>query len=395
MREILQRSPKFSIGAMAEGSGPKRSKLYETGSYSTSGGRHSIDLNITGDDLSHELGNEPSGQSHSIRSKAAKNGKGEVKTTTLNNNYPSWSSTVKATLQAHKLLGFVEGTEVMPSPTILDEKAPASDKGPVLKANPAYDLWIIIDAQLRASLLALLSPVVQNLVYHCNTAAEIWSHLHQRYNSLSRTHIFQLKEQLHNLRKGQSSMQKYLDEALQIVNSLALAREPVSEQDVILNILRGLPPEYASLKQNVRTNIATVTLNSISSWLLSEELYIQLEQKLQLGSSSSSSTDLPTALFNEEFSGSSSAGTNPQAFYTAYSTDPGPNWHLDSGASTHVTSDLSRLQNPQSYYGTNSVSTAGGQSLPISHIGSGQVTTPTGISDPGQLFQSSDIQRPM
>ncbi|VFQ60692.1 unnamed protein product [Cuscuta campestris] len=252
-----------------------------------------------------------------------------VPTKLEDNNYPSWSSTVKATLQAHKLLGFVEGTEVMPSPTILDEKAPASDKGPVLKANPAYDLWIIIDAQLRASLLALLSPAVQNLVYHCNTAAEIWSHLHQR--------------------KGQSSMQKYLDEALQIVNSLALAREPVSEQDVILNILRGLPPEYASLKQNVRTNIATVTLNSISSWLLSEELNIQLEQKLQLGSSSSSSTDLPTAL----------------------------------------------LQSPQSYYGTNSVSTAGGQSLPISHIGSGQVTTPTGISDPGQLFQSSDIQRPM
>ncbi|VFQ92969.1 unnamed protein product [Cuscuta campestris] len=226
------------------------------------------------------------------------------------NNYPSWSSTVKATLQAHKLLGFVEGTEVMPSPTILDEKAPASDKGLVLKANPAYDLWIIIDAQLRASLLALLSPAVKNLV------------------------------------KGQSSMQKYLDEALQIVNSLALAREPVSEQDVILNVLRGLPPEYASLKQNVRTNIATVTLNSISSWLISEELNIQLEQKLQLRSSSSSSTDLPTALFNEEFSGSSSAGTNPQAFYTAYSTDPGPNWHLDSGESTHVTYDLSRLQNP-------------------------------------------------
>ncbi|VFQ61738.1 unnamed protein product [Cuscuta campestris] len=220
-----------------------------------------------------------------------------VPTKLEDNNYPSWSSTVKATLQAHKLLGFVEGTEVMPSPTILDEKAPASDKGPVLKANPAYDLWIIIDAQLRASLLALLSPAVQSLVYHCNTAAEIWSHLHQRYNSLSRTHIFQLKEQLHNLRKGQSSMQKYLDEALQIVNSLALAREPVSEQDVILNILRGLPPEYASLKQNVRTNIATVTLNSISSWLLSEELNIQLEQKLLLGSSSSSSTDLPTAFY--------------------------------------------------------------------------------------------------
>ncbi|VFQ91920.1 unnamed protein product [Cuscuta campestris] len=62
-------------------------------------------------------------------------------------------------------------------------------------------------------------------------------------------------------------MQKYHDELLQIVNSLALARELIWEQDVILSILRGLPSEYASLKQNIQTNIATVTLNTISAWL--------------------------------------------------------------------------------------------------------------------------------
>ncbi|VFQ95078.1 unnamed protein product [Cuscuta campestris] len=190
-----------------------------------------------------------------------------VPTKLEDNNFPSWSSTVKATLTAHRLLGYVDGTEGAPPPTVPDEKA-TTDKGPVMKANPAYDQWVVIDAQLRASLLALLSPAVQNLVYHCTSAADIWNHLHQRYNSLSRTHIFQLKEQLHNLQKGQSSMQKYLDEVLQIVNSLALAREPIPEQDVILCILRGLPSEYASLKQNIRTNIATVTLNTISAWLL-------------------------------------------------------------------------------------------------------------------------------
>ncbi|VFQ75211.1 unnamed protein product [Cuscuta campestris] len=264
-----------------------------------------------------------------------------VPTKLEDNNFPSWSSTVKATLLAHRLLGYVDGSEAAPPPTILDEKA-ATDKGLVMKANPAYDCWTVIDAQLRASLLALLSPAIQNLVYHCNTAGKIWSHLHQRYNSLSRTHIFQLKEQLHNLQKGQSSMQKYLDEVLHIVNSLALAREPVAEQDVILCVLRGLPSTYASLKQNIRTNIATVDLNTVSAWLLSEELNLQLEQKLQLGTSSSPST-----------------------------------------------------KTPNSYQGTNFVSTAGGQSLPITHIGSGQVTTPTGIPDPGQLFPSSDIQRPM
>ncbi|VFQ99031.1 unnamed protein product [Cuscuta campestris] len=179
-------------------------------------------------------------------------------------NYPAWSSTVRATLVAHRLLEFVDGTAQPPPPTIVDEKAPAAADGvPVLKPNPAYEQWTILDAQLRAALLVTLSPSVQNLVHLCPTAAAIWDHLHQRYNSLSRTHIFQLKEQLHNLRKGELSMQAYLDEALKIVTALSLAREPVPEQDLILNVLRGLPSEYASLKQNVRTNITDLTFNKM------------------------------------------------------------------------------------------------------------------------------------
>ncbi|VFQ90936.1 unnamed protein product [Cuscuta campestris] len=208
-------------------------------------------------------------------------------------NYHAWSSTVRATLVAHRLLEFVDGTAQPPPPTIVDEKAPAAADGvPVLKPNPAYEQWTILDAQLRAALLATLSPSVQNLVHLCPTAAAIWDHFHQRYNSLSRTHIFQLKEQLHNLRKGELSMQAYLDEALKIVTALSLAREPVPEQDLILNVLCGLPSEYASLKQNVRTNITDLTFNKVSSWLLSEELNVQLEHKLQIGTPSTSNTDV-------------------------------------------------------------------------------------------------------
>ncbi|VFQ72196.1 unnamed protein product [Cuscuta campestris] len=359
-------------------------------------------------------------------------------------NYPSWSSTVKATLQAHRLFGYVDGSVQAPTPTILDEKAPVSaDKQPVLKPNPAYDQWLIIDAQLRASLLALLSPTIQNLVHLCSSAAEIWDHLHTCYNSLSRTHIFQLKEQLNNLHKGHDSMQKYLDSVLGIVSSLALAREPVPEQDIILSVLRGFPSEYASLKQNIGTNITDLTFNKVSSWLLSEELNLQMEQKLHLGSSSSPSNEVHTALYttngrgesrrgrgrgrsfngrrggrtsgggrfqsdrgrgrgpyrastlvcqicgkfnhgawqcwnryNEDFSGPPHFINNAQALYTTYLTDTNQNWHLDSGATTHVTSDLSRLHNPLPYHGPNSVSTAGGQSLPISYVGSGKVSTP-------------------
>ena len=87
-------------------------------------------------------------------------------------------------------------------------------------------------------------------------------------------------------------MQTYIDGALKIITSLALAGEPVPEHDLILNVLHGLPSEYASLKHNVRTNIAKLTFNEVSSWLLSEELNIQIEQKLNLRAPSGASTSI-------------------------------------------------------------------------------------------------------
>ncbi|VFQ77903.1 unnamed protein product [Cuscuta campestris] len=90
-------------------------------------------------------------------------------------------SELRRYLVCHNLPRYVDGTDAAPPPTILDEKAATvGDKEPVMKSNPAYEQWVIIDAQLRASLLALISPTVQNYVHMCTTAAEIWNHLHQR-----------------------------------------------------------------------------------------------------------------------------------------------------------------------------------------------------------------------
>ncbi|VFQ96979.1 unnamed protein product [Cuscuta campestris] len=208
-------------------------------------------------------------------------------------NYPSWSATVRANLLAHRLLSYVDGSEPSPPALILDEKAtaPNKDAPPVMKPNPAYESWLIVDAQIRACLLAIVSPTVQTHIHALPTSAAIWNHLEQRYNSLSRTHIFQLKERLHSVTKGTDSMQTYLDTVLTIVSSLKLAHEDISEQDIILCVLRGLPADYASLKQNIRTNIATVTFNQVSSWLLSEELNLSFEKRLSLGDSGSTSNN--------------------------------------------------------------------------------------------------------
>ncbi|VFQ97805.1 unnamed protein product [Cuscuta campestris] len=234
-------------------------------------------------------------------------------------NFPAWVSTISANLLAHRLMGYVDGTIAAPPSTVS-----VTDKEGAVKfvPNPEYEIWSVIDAQLCACLLATISPSVQSYLQGQHSAATIWNHLQLRYNSLSRTHIFQLKEQLRSLHKGTDSMQKYLDAAVKIVADLKRAKSDISDQDIILCILRGLPSEYAAIKQNIRTNIGP------------------------------------------------SSTPPPHAFYASQSSAPNESWFLDTGANAHVTPDLSRLYSHTPYSGTKTVTSAGGHPLPIANVGS-------------------------
>nr|GMD34328.1 uncharacterized protein LOC109155335 [Ipomoea batatas] len=172
---------------------------------------------------------------------------------------------------------------------------------------------------------------------------------------------FELKEQLHNIQKGGDSIKKYLDSVVKIVAALDRAKFAILEQDVILCVLRGLPSEYSSIKQNIRTNIATVIVAQVSSWLVTEELTLQMEQRIQL----------PLDYwhhFDSEYNGPSIS--TPQAFYASQSTNSNGNWFLNTCANAHVTPDLSRLYSHPPYSGTETVTSAGGHPLPIAHVGS-------------------------
>ncbi|VFQ70969.1 unnamed protein product [Cuscuta campestris] len=73
------------------------------------------------------------------------------------------------------------------------------------------------------------------------------------------------------------------------------------------------------------------------------------------------------------------------AFYANQSPTPNENWFLNTGANTDVTPDLSRLYSYSPYSGIENVTSAGGHSLPIAHVG----------SDSRQLHSLGEVQRPM
>ncbi|KAM3308887.1 hypothetical protein P3S67_010631 [Capsicum chacoense] len=168
--------------------------------------------------------------------------------------------------------------------------------------NPDYLPWMIVDTQIRACLLAVISPSVHKHARGFLTSASLWDALATRYNSVSTAHIFQLRDRLHTLRKGTKTMTQYLDDVASILSDLDTVNEIIPERDVVNAVLRGLPSGYSSLKQHIRLSPVEITLNQLSGWLNAEELNLDMEHKLLLGEASS--TPGVTALYSAGSGGS-------------------------------------------------------------------------------------------
>ncbi|KAK6132072.1 hypothetical protein DH2020_034193 [Rehmannia glutinosa] len=207
-----------------------------------------------------------------------------------NGNYNLWRAQIHSVLDAHGLLHHILDPSSRPTMLLQDPQG-------VSIPNPQFLNWQLVDKHLRSCLFASISPSVLPHVISLSTASEIWIALEQRYQSFSRTHIYQLKMQLLNLSKGSKSMQAYLDDVKVLNDNLAAVNESVKDEDLMLYILRGLPQEYESFKASFRLNLQpSFTLHDFAGLLIAEELNLQLT-KTSFFSESTPSPEPHTLLF--------------------------------------------------------------------------------------------------
>ena len=62
-----------------------------------------------------------------------------------------------------------------------------------------------------------------------------------RYASIFHSHIFQLHDRLHTITKGTKTMAEYLDEVSTIITALDTVNEIISEKDLVMCVVRGIP----------------------------------------------------------------------------------------------------------------------------------------------------------
>ncbi|KAB2606067.1 hypothetical protein D8674_005784 [Pyrus ussuriensis x Pyrus communis] len=108
-------------------------------------------------------------------------------------------------------------------------------------------------------------------VIGCKTAAEAWTNLEERFASVSRTDVNHLKTELHTVQKGGDSMDKYLLRIKIIRDQLMAAGEYVSDNDVMIAALAGLPREFATIRSIILARDSNVTMKEFRALLIGAE----------------------------------------------------------------------------------------------------------------------------
>ncbi|PKU76806.1 Retrovirus-related Pol polyprotein from transposon TNT 1-94 [Dendrobium catenatum] len=340
-------------------------------------------------------------------------------------NYSIWRAQIQKLFRANGFEGFLTGTAPSPPSTIL------STSGQQI-ANPDYTTWTSVDQNLAAALFSVISPAILPYVLSLDHCSDIWHTLDLRLKSCTRSRIAHLKNELSFLSMKDKNMTQYLLDVKSKVDALASAGAPIDVEDVIHYTLNGLPNTYQAFKTAIRTNMRSVSVDELYTLLCSEELNMAHEtakdlQSLNITGNQTALTagrgrgrgrsshyrgrpnSRPQNTTNQSQGNKSSRpvitcqicgkfghsaikcwhrhddnyNSDPTpALFTTPTPSPSSEWFLDSGASSHLTSDPNALHQTQPYTGSSQVVLGNRHQLSIHNTGKGLLPTPSGPEDP-------------
>ncbi|PON74636.1 Zinc finger, CCHC-type [Trema orientale] len=116
-------------------------------------------------------------------------------------------------------------------------------------------------------------------VIACITSSlDAWNTLANTYAKPSHGHIKQLKDQLKRCTKGSKSINEYMQAIKTRSDELALLGKPVDNEDPIDKVLEGLGDEYKSIIDAVNARETPISFSELHEKLLNKEASLQSNQ---------------------------------------------------------------------------------------------------------------------
>ncbi|KAM7485993.1 hypothetical protein LguiA_002002 [Lonicera macranthoides] len=180
-------------------------------------------------------------------------------------NYPTWMFRMESFLRSIRMYELVDGT--YPCPPECINSLP----------NPAYENWRWQDQYVINMLGQTLSPVAMTCAVGSTSAADMWLNLKNKYAASNRQNKLQLKSNFQSLKKGNDTIEMYLDKVKAARDTLATVGVQIDDEDVIVTVLRGLPTEYTAIKTVIRAQFESCGFTKLKTLLKAAETDIESE----------------------------------------------------------------------------------------------------------------------
>ena len=109
------------------------------------------------------------------------------------------------------------------------------------------------------------------LTIGCSSVLEVWKVLENKFSSILRSHVMNLKGELHNLKKGVESMDVYLQKIKVVRDKLLVVGVIVDDEELVHITLKGLPKEYNAFRSAIRTRSTLLSFDELSIMLNAKE----------------------------------------------------------------------------------------------------------------------------
>ncbi|XP_050125556.1 uncharacterized protein LOC126602701 [Malus sylvestris] len=170
-------------------------------------------------------------------------------------NFAKWVFQFRSVLEGYDLFDYFDGTNVCPPKYVI-----SLEEGVTKEITEAYRAWVKTNKALLSLLIATLGDEAIEYVVGSKTASEAWANLIDRYAPVLRARINHLKTELHTIKKGPESIEKYLLQLKSLKDQLLAAGETVSDNDLIVAAFAGLPSKYNMIKTVIVARESSITL---------------------------------------------------------------------------------------------------------------------------------------
>uniref|UniRef100_A0A2N9JAW9 Retrovirus-related Pol polyprotein from transposon TNT 1-94-like beta-barrel domain-containing protein n=1 Tax=Fagus sylvatica TaxID=28930 RepID=A0A2N9JAW9_FAGSY len=164
-------------------------------------------------------------------------------------------------LDAYSLLDHLEDPTSCPPKFVLETQ----------EVNPLHLQWKARDKTLFSLLSSTLSPSAISLVMGQTTASGIWKVILNRYTSISRSSIVNLKRELNSIKKNSDSVTQYLQKIKEARDKLINVGVLIDDEEILHLVLQGLPSEFHSFTSAMLTKNEAVHFEELHTLMKTEE----------------------------------------------------------------------------------------------------------------------------